>query len=377
MHQGAAGMEQRPQKMKRKYICILALILVIVILFAVVLLLFRTRENNPVLGMTFEECLAFTTKDTPDAKIGVVVLQNDIANIAFYGSNAEKIPYDAYEFEIGSLTKTFTAALVLRAEQEGIIRLSDPISRFIKLPDQTYYPTIERLLTHQSGYRSYYLERPMIGNFFSGGNSFYRVSRGMLKNRIGKVHLDDRDYPFLYSNFGVSVLGLMLEEVYQTRYTDLVNALVQQELGMQHTYVSDGSSSLTDEWRWAQGDAYIPAGALISTADDMAIYARALLKGNPDYLLRVREPLAKINATTERFASLDIRIDSCAACWMIDDEHHFLWHNGGTTNYASYLAFDPARQIAVVILTNLSPDYRIPATVLGAKLMLELQKEFN
>ncbi len=368
-------MEQRPKKLKRKYIWILAAFFTIVILFAVVFLLFRTRENNPIPGMTFEECLAFTTKDTPEAKIGVVVLQNDTANIAFYGNNAEKIPYEAYEFEIGSLTKTFTAALVLRAEQEGTLRLSDPISRFIKLPDQAYYPTIERLLTHQSGYKSHYFERPMIGNFFTCGNSFYGISRGMLKSKIGKIRLEDRDYPFHYSNFGISVLGLMLEEVYGARYTDLVNALVQQELGMQHTYVSDGSSSLSDEWIWAQNDAYIPAGALISTADDMAIYARALLKGSRDYLLRVREPLAKINATSEQFANLGIRMDSCAACWMIDDEHQFLWHNGGTTNYASYLAFDPARQIAVVVLTNLSPDYRIPATVLGAKLMLELQKD--
>lgn len=368
-------MEQNVTPKKRKTVWIVVLILVILILSVAAFLFLRMQKNNPVPEMSFDECLAYTAKDTPEAKIGVVVLQNGTANISFYGNNAQRIPYDSYEFEIGSLTKTFTAALILRAENEGTFRLFDPINRFLKLPDQPYYPTIERLLTHQSGYKSFYFERPMIGNFFSGGNSFYRVSRGMLKRRIGKIHLQDRAYPFRYSNFGVSVLGLLLEEVYQTRFTDLMDSFVQQELGMQHTYISNGSSSLTNEWSWAQDDAYLPAGGLISTADDMAIYARALLNGTPNYLLRVRDPLAKIDATSQQLSSLGIRMDSCGACWMIDDEHDFLWHNGGTSNYSSYLAFDPARQVAVVILTNLSPDYRIPATVLGAKLMLQLQNQ--
>jgi CubicO group peptidase (beta-lactamase class C family) len=62
---------------------------------------------------------------------------------------------------------------------------------------------------------------------------------------------------------------------------------------------------------------------------------------------------------------------------MIDDEHGIVWHNGGTSNFSSYMGFDPERQIAVVILANLAPGYRIPATVLGAKLLLELQTESN
>lgn len=363
--------EQRQNKRRTTWIVIGGIFAAV---FAVVaFLLLRAPRENPVPDMTFEQCLAYTAKDVPEAKIGVVVVQNGSANISFYGNNAERIPYDSYEFEIGSLTKTFTAALILRAESDGTLRLTDPVNRFLQLPDQAYYPSIERLLTHRSGYQGFYLERPMIGNFFSGENTFYRVSRSMMLRRVGKVHLQDRDYPFSYSNFGISVLGLVLEEVYQTRYPDLVNAFVQQELGMQHTRISDGTGNLENYWSWAEDDAYIPAGALISTADDMAIYARALLQGSPAYLLRARDPLAKINATTEQFALLGIRMDSAGAAWMMDDEHGIIWHNGGTSNYSSYMGFDPARKVAVVVLTNLSPDFRIPATVLGAKLMLELQ----
>lgn len=107
----------------------------------------------------------------------------------------------------------------------------------------------------------------------------------------------------------------------------------------------------------------------------MSLYARALLKGSLDYLRLAREPLAAIDATTEQLSSLGIRMDAIGASWMLDEEHGIVWHNGGTSNFNCYLGFDPARQIAVVVLSNLSPDDRIPATVLGAKLLQELQKE--
>ncbi len=370
-------MNPNENKKKRRFFWILIAAVLLIAAGVCALFILRKPKENLVASMDFQECLAYTTKDTPDAKIGIVVLKNGAANISFYGDNAGQIPYDSYEFEIGSLTKTVTAALVLRAEEEGILRLSDPINRFIKLPDQSYYPTIERLLTHQSGYKSHYFERPMIDNFFSGENSFYQISQGMLRRRIENVHLQDKDYPFSYSNFGFSVLGLMLEGIYEQSYTNLANSFLQQELGMQHTHISDGDGNLSGYWRWAKDDAYIPAGALISTADDMAIYSRAMLTGSSAFLAKAREPIATINATTEQLASLGIRMDSAGASWMIDDERGIVWHNGGTSHFSCYMGFDPARQIAVVILTNLAPDYRIPATVLGAKLLEELQSETN
>ena len=123
------------------------------------------------------------------------------------------------------------------------------------------------------------------------------------------------------------------------------------------------------------GDGFVPDGLDVQVYTQLKLAARALLEGSPTYLARVREPIAKIGATTERFASLGLRMDSAGAAWMLDDERGIVWHNGATSDYTSYLGYDPARQIAVVILTNLSPDYRIPATVLGVKLLMELQDQ--
>ena len=67
-----------------------------------------------------------------------------------------------------------------------------------------------------------------------------------------------------------------------------------------------------------------------------------------------------------------IRLDEIGMAWIIDRENGVVWHNGGTGDYNSYLGFSPETGTAVVILSNLSPSYRIPATVLGVKLLSEL-----
>jgi CubicO group peptidase (beta-lactamase class C family) len=101
------------------------------------------------------------------------------------------------------------------------------------------------------------------------------------------------------------------------------------------------------------------------------------MKELPKYLSGSHEVLAQINATSAIYSKMDIRMDSIGATWIIDTKNNIIWLNGGTGNYNSYLGFDKSRQIAVILLSNLSPNYRISATVMGVKLLKELQEEFN
>ena len=59
--------------------------------------------------------------------------------------------------------------------------------------------------------------------------------------------------------------------------------------------------------------------------------------------------------------------------WIVDNQNDIVWHNGGTSYYNSYLGFDTKTGVAVVVLSNLAPSYRIPATVLGVKLLNEMR----
>lgn len=337
------------------------------------LAIYGASRSSKLSALSFQECLNYTLKDSKGAVVSVGVIRNGQSSVRVYGENAATISEEQQLFEIGSLTKTITAALIQQAIDEGLLHRSDTIGSVLQLPNLRYNPTLEQLLTHRSGYKGYYFASPMTKNFFLGSNSFYGVSRDSILARLETIRLTQKEYPFSYSNFGYAVLGLALEQVYQTDYVSLANSFVQNELGMSNTHISSGKDELQYGWDWSNTDAYRSAGALVSTMDDMLIYADRMLKGDPSVLKEVCEPISSIDATNSRYASSGLRMDSIGSAWILDEQNGIFWHNGGTGNYSCYLGFDPQRQIAVVVLTNLAPSYRIPATILGAKLLLELQ----
>lgn len=355
-------------------ICIVIAVIAVIIGGLFALIVYRT---NQIPKMTFADMLSYTTKDHQEALLTVGVIQNGEMSYTVYGENRTVLPRTEHIYEIGSLTKTFTSSLLFKAISEGKVRLDDSIDEYLDIPEKDYYPTIRRLITHTSGYKDYYFETPMVSNFFHGRNDFCGISQKLLTDRIGKITLKDRDYDFRYSSFGIAVVGAVLSEVYGNDYTVLVNTYIAEDLGLNNTKISDGSGDPGGYWDWSENDAYMPAGALTSTIGDMLKYAQLQISETPEYLSAAHEVLAEVNATSKSNKKMNIRIDSVGAAWIIDTENKIIWHNGGTGNYNCYLGFDPDKQIAVVILSNLPPNHRIPATVMGVKLLTDLQKESN
>lgn len=103
----------------------------------------------------------------------------------------------------------------------------------------------------------------------------------------------------------------------------------------------------------------------------MLAYAQMQLENNP-YFAECHKSTKQINATSASYASMGIRMDEIGLSWIIDNENGIVWHNGATGDYNSYLGFNIETGTAVVVLSNLSPNYRIPATILGVKLLVEL-----
>ncbi len=336
-------------------------------------LAFTDYRMNQVPKMSFDSMLNYTTKNNENAVVTVGVIQNGEASFTVYGKNAVKLPQSEHVYEIGSLTKTFTTSLLFKAGSEGEISLDDQIDEYLDLPKRDYYPTIRRLITHTSGYKAYYFEPQMVSNFFHARNDFYGISTEQLIQKVGETKLEDRDYAFKYSNFGMAVIGAVLSEIYSNDYTTVIKSYISNDLDLSSTKISDGSGDLGNYWDWAENDAYIPAGALTSDITDMLKYAQLQMNDTPEYLSAAHEALANVNATPAKSAKMNIHVDSVGAGWMIDAENKVVWHNGGTSSYNCYLGFDSERKIAVIILSNLSPNYRIPATVMGIKLLTDLQ----
>lgn len=310
---------------------------------------------------------------TPQAVISVGIIKDGVSSYKVYGENGKEIASEFHTYEIGSLTKTVTAAMISKAVQEGKLNIDKTIDSYLDLPACNKYPTVKELLTHTSGYRGAYFEKPMVSNFFKGRNDFYGVTKEMAIKRLSRLSMNKKSYSFKYSNFGYAVLGLVLESVYDTDYKSLANDFLRNELKLSNTKISDQKGDLKGYWDWSENDAYLSAGAVTSDISDMLRYAQLQLEW-VNVFSGCHESIKEINASVPSHKAMGINMDEIGMAWLIDRENGFVWHNGGTGNYNSYLGFNRDTKTAVVILSNLPPSYKIPATVLGVKLLAEITK---
>lgn len=278
--------------------------------FLVSLSVYGRYQMSKIPGLSFQEALAYTTKDNEDAVITVGIIQNGKASYTVYGENGTELPKELHTYEIGSLTKTFTAAMVSKAVQEEKITMDATIDRYLSLPAGNAYPTIEELLTHTSGYKSHYMESPMVFNFFRGKNSFLGITKTMIADKAGQLSLPDEDYAFHYSNYGYAVLGLILEHVYAEDYATLVNQFMK-EWNLTHTQLSAQNGDLGKYWDWNDDDAYLSAGGLTSNIDDMLAYAQLQLD-ETGYFADCHKELQPISAAPETYQAMGIGMDSVA-----------------------------------------------------------------
>ena len=338
---------------------------------AVGMTLYGSAQLDKVPAMTALETLAYTTQGRADAVVTLGTIKDGECSYTVYGENARQLPHELHEYEIGSLTKTFTAALICRGFEDGTLSPEGGINEYLDLPPKAHYPTLAELLTHTSGYKAYYFAPPMTGNFFAGRNDFCGIGDSMVLERLAKTDIPAGEHEFLYSNFGYAALGLVLEKTSGTEFTALMNGFAQ-ELGLENTHISDGSGDLGNMWEWTAGDTYMAAGALVSNVEDTLKYAQLQLDGEGVFA-RCHESMAVINASDAKNKKLDINLDEAGAAWMLDRENGFIWHNGGTGDYNCWLGICPETRTAAVVLSNLPPSFRLPATVTGIKLLKEIQ----
>ncbi len=365
-------------KRNNRILKIVAVLILVVAIAIGGLYLYSSYQMSKIPSMTFEDMLQYTTEDNEEARITVGILNEGKMSYTVYGNNGKVLPQKEYIYEIGSLTKTFTTSLLSKAISEGKISLEDQIDQYLSLPEMDYFPTLKRLVTHTSGYENDYFDWQMAANFFDGqDNSFYGITIESLLNKVGEVNLSNKDYPYEYSNFGISVIGQVLSEIYGEKYHSLMNKYILKDLQMNDTRISVQLRDVLGTWQWKDNDAYQPAGAIVSDISDMMTYLELHMSETLPYLSMTHGAISETDDGNTKFnLQMGMRIDAVGMGWMIDKENELIWHNGGTTDSNNcYFAFDKTRGIGVVILSNLAPNYRIPATVMGPKLIKTLQQK--
>ncbi|MDQ6779874.1 MAG: serine hydrolase [Candidatus Eremiobacteraeota bacterium] len=305
----------------------------------------------------FQATLDEQTKAAPGT--GYVVGVMDSGGVSYFHSGAsgnERLLDEHTVFEIGSVTKTFTATILASMVLDHSVSLNDPVSKF--LPSSVRVPsrngkqiTLLNLATQQSGlprlptnmdetntvdpYASYTVKK-----MYAFLNS-YRLPR-------------DPGTACEYSNVGIGLLGVALANRAHTSYWQLLRRRVLEPLGMHDTALSSSMTSGMNA-RMAVGhdadgnavkpwnaDAIAPAGGLRSTAADMLRFVRCAMG---------RGPLAKACVFAQQ-PRAPVPAGRIGLVWMQGDIQHLIWHNGETGGFTSAVAVSQDHAKGVIVLSN-------------------------
>ncbi|HSD31271.1 MAG TPA: serine hydrolase [Gemmatimonadales bacterium] len=264
-------------------------------------------------------------------------------------------------FEIGSITKVFTAAILADMVARGQVRLDDPVARLlpaaVKVPSRNGRQiTLLDLATQSSGL-------PRLPTNFAprdSANPYADYGDRQLYDFLSAYELTrDPGATYEYSNLGMGLLGHALARKAGMSYERLVTRCVLGPLGMTETAITL-SPALRARLLPGHGDtgqvvanwdltALAGAGALRSTMRDMLTFLAANVDSSRGPLAR---PLHETHISRHAAGSPTMTIGLAWHILARPGGGSIVWHNGGTGGYRSFAGFDPARGVGVVLLTN-------------------------
>ena len=262
-------------------------------------------------------------------------------------------------FEIGSITKTFTASLLADMVQRGEVALDDPVVKYLpteaRLKPNGRDITLLDLATQSSGLpgmpSNFHPKNPDDPYVDYGAPQLYQFLGGFTPSRAPGIQYE-------YSNLGVGLLGHALSRRAGMRYDSLLAERILMPLGMSDTRVNlttdmqrrlaAGHNRDGDEVANWNLDVLAGAGALRSTVTDMLKYLAANLDSSSRPL---GGTLRSAHRSQRPAMSPNMTIGLNWHVLHIGNSE-IVWHNGETAGYHSFIGFDPARRVGVVILSN-------------------------
>lgn len=295
-------------------------------------------------------------------KLTIGLLEGKDTMLKVYDESGEIAPGPAYTYEIGSITKTFTASLLSKFVFENKMSLNDSIKKYIPgLDIEQYFPTLHRIATHTSGYSSAFPlnNREYIGLYldliFTGKIQKVNplnMDLDKMSMLVKKSKLEDADYKWKYSNFGLSLLGYAIGTVSGKAYWDTMNDFLLNELGLENTYLGTFSDKNLHgfnaknvecgNWCWDEKNLVAPAGAISSTAEDLLKYA----------WLNMFEEKPYLQLCHKKHANASKKYDMGLAWWLHRNNNNIIMHGGGTGCFSSFLVIDKEKKAAAVVLAN-------------------------
>jgi D-alanyl-D-alanine carboxypeptidase len=250
-------------------------------------------------------------------------------------------------FRVGSITKMFTAALILKAAEEGKIQLDQKIDTFFPEIENSELITISQLMNHRSGIHSFtsdpdYLtwhtepksRKSLYGIILEGGSDFEPDSKAS------------------YSNSNYVLLTWILENAYGEEYANLLSKHITVPLKLENTYLGKKTNpsdkeafsyKFSEEWvKEADTDMSIPlgAGAIVSTPKDLTRFIEGLFA-------------SKIITSSSLGLMMDLKDNYGRGMFRFPFSDKFSYgHTGGIDEFKSMLSYFPEEKFSLAMCVN-------------------------
>jgi len=296
-------------------------------------------------------------------------------------------------FQLGSITKQFTSAVILKLQEEKKLSVSDKLNKYFPGYPKGDSITIEQLLTHTSGIYSYTNDPNFMAN---------EVTKPANREMMMALF---RDKPFdfspgtgwNYSNSGYSLLGYIIEAVTKKPYEQAVRKYIFTPLGMTHSGFdftnlkakekATGYFKLDDKESVAapivDSSVSYSAGAIYSTTGDLYLWHKALEKNN----ILSKAQQEKAYTPVKNKYGYGWGIDSIEGKRKVS-------HSGGIHGFTTNISRVPEDDICIVLLSNASDptlgeitksifailygkEYKLPKERTAVKLPEEKLKEYE
>lgn len=251
------------------------------------------------------------------------------------------------KYRIGSISKMFTASLILKAIEENKLSLNQTLDKYFPQIENSKKITIENLLNHRSGINNF-TNDPIYLTY----NTEFKSQKEMIEI-ITKGKSDfEPNSKAEYSNSNYVLLSYILEKIYKKDYNSILIKKIIKPIGLKNTNFGDKTNLLNDESysynfekKWikeTETDMSIPmgAGAIVSNPTDLTIFIEQLFAGK----IISEKSLTLMRTMNEKFGLGVFEFT------YLDKKGY--GHTGGIDGFQSVVNYFPEEKLAIAIVSN-------------------------